>query len=1171
MSRKTANAVAEARKQYKKAQKQAAKASKKQAKLQRKAEKKAIVSVHKRPIVCPPDQAGRSLPFRLLGYLCRVLTVWMAAAGLVTFVSAAFAFNVPTSTIFLTTFVVVGLCALAMYNRWGLIASSVSAGGILVYVTVSNPYIFLDLGDAVLNMYNGIIRRLNEAYDQVYKNFLLDVYESDELMSLGVCLICVLVGLVFSFSLIKRVRIIPPAILATTFLVIILTFNIYSNKNASNLGIALVIVSFATVLVMAAYDRLYRVKDDKHYDTGMNLFGDHGRPSYPPEYVAAQEQKALEKAARKATSKTTQNTLARIKGREEVTVDDELTQYFGGRKKKTPKSPKSQTTLSPAERKEQKAKAREIRRQVRLVKNYDRVTTQSRAAMGGYASAAAMLLAFLIIALPALTITGNFETIDIIDDKLSFARDYVTAVLRGDDKRLDELDYEADRNNFVPRSTDLEQLKFQRTQIFFVESRYNAPYYLRGWIGTDYADGAWQAVNDETLDAYRSIFDTSRSPGEEFRYNFYHYMKPSLVDDPQYTENYLGAYQSNKPYGFVTALVSLRRVNSPSSMTYFPSVFKVSEGVFDYGTTDLSELTYINYFDGIYTGRAFEKNSASQATVAMTPDMKSEYWSTNQAELIAAFNIQKEALLINEYLNKGGNLQMYPEKDEKTGLYLFSYQYNVGRKDEKIWRSYHLDSPAYDLYEVDVENASEWIVKTPYGTLCIKHSGRKILSVQFIDTTQEGLCQQYFSSMTDADRQLLMTYLKEYSDYSDFVYNTYLGTSGSEYLKELAQTIKDSAEGDISVASQRNSSYREVYVQRDLLVRSVIDYIISEKGLGCAYTITPDISTVDPTLDGVENFLKNTKEGYCVQFASSAALLLREMGIPVRYVEGYIAADMKRQGDISVDMTYGGYVRDEDAHAWIEVYYDGVGWIAYETTPEYYDRFYPIKADNPIVKPPETETPEPETQRPPEPETQPPEDESGETDTTETDTLESGMDLPPDDDSQAIMQGTLIALGVLAGIALIAGIIGAIVSSARRAEEQRQMVVSQVLDDHFGTNVNEEDRHEMACSMMDSINTLLRLFELTPLPGEFRDAYADRLTAILTAADEKGKKREEDRVELPDLRRVMEAMSAEEFGYGMTIREMKLLAIFYLCLRREVKRRLPASARFRLRYIKHLI
>ena len=55
----------------------------------RKAQKDLILPIHKRPVVCPPDKAGRSPLFRYGGLICRALVIWLAAAGLMIFIASA--------------------------------------------------------------------------------------------------------------------------------------------------------------------------------------------------------------------------------------------------------------------------------------------------------------------------------------------------------------------------------------------------------------------------------------------------------------------------------------------------------------------------------------------------------------------------------------------------------------------------------------------------------------------------------------------------------------------------------------------------------------------------------------------------------------------------------------------------------------------------------------------------------------------------------------------------------------------------------------------------------------------------------------------------------------------------------------------------------------------------
>lgn len=1177
-------------------QKQARKEARAQRKAAKKAAKHVILPIHKRPIVCPPDKAGRGPLFRYGGLICRALVVWLAAAGLVVFVASALEFGVPNLAIFLTSLFVVALGMIFRLGWVGKLVTVLSAGGAVGGLIALNPRMPIDLFYGILSMYNAALDRLYKVGYLAYVQYKVEIGTAtphEDLMVLGVCLLTILISVLFTACFVKKVRIIPPAIVATTFLVVLLTFNIYSNRIESNLGITLVIVSFASMLVMAAYDRLYHGKDLKNCDTELKLFQDIDRPSLPPEYEREQATRAARKKAKADM---------REKRREKaVTVEDELTDYFGTNKKK---SKKKEKITDPKVKKERKAAHRAMMKQVRAVKAYDRVTEQSRTAMGGYAAAAVLLACLLAIALPSIFIKGNFNTIDAIDEKMELARNYVTALLRGDDDELDRLEYKADGDNFVPHSTTLEQLEFTGKQMFYIQARYNMNYYLRGWIGTDYESGAWLAVNEETLATYQSLFGKDSSPSEELKYDFYHYMKPELVDDPTYTENLLGKYKGNQAYGFMNLLVSLRRVNSPDTLTYFPATFDPNYGLMEYASTTDHKLTFVNYYDGLYTGRKWHENGLSYATMTYATLMTDDQWIVRQAALQAAYNLQKEALLARSgyYTTGDGSVNSYltlMTEEQRNGLTLFMYTYKRGGT-ERIWRFYHdTDSVARDADR-------NYVITTPYGILTLKMEGSKIVGTNVTDVGSEyldsigtpvdvNLVDAYDRGMTDEEREALMDFINTEKTYGDFVYQTYMDLTDSAYIKELAAAIKAQAHTeevkiteelvpddpetpeddsftlqhreiinvpvDVTLAAVRNASDPMVYIQRDLLVRNVIDYIIDE--MGCVYTITPDLSTVDPTLDGVENFLQNTKEGYCVQFASSAALILRELGIPVRYVEGYIGNDLSKIS--RDDFVYGAYVRDYQAHAWIEVYFDGVGWIQYETTPQYYVGMYGVgntagsTPSTPVLPDDETDTPD----DPYEPET----------DEWDADEAETSEETENEEDRVAaeVTRASLIALGVIVGLAAVVAVISLIVSRARAAEDHRQSVAAQILESGFGANTNDADRRELALEMVDSVTNLLSLYDLSPKPGEFREAYADRLTAELTDVPAEGKKPKPRANPLPNLYVVMEGISAEEFGHGMSIAEMKQIAAFYLFLHDEVRRRLAFPERFKLRYFKRKI
>jgi len=87
------------------------------------------------------------------------------------------------------------------------------------------------------------------------------------------------------------------------------------------------------------------------------------------------------------------------------------------------------------------------------------------------------------------------------------------------------------------------------------------------------------------------------------------------------------------------------------------------------------------------------------------------------------------------------------------------------------------------------------------------------------------------------------------------------------------------------------------------------------------YTLTP------PRLDfdSVDDFLFNTRSGFCGHYASAYTTLMRAGGVPARVVTGYQGAERNRVADYYI-------VRQSDAHAWSEIWLDGKGWTRVDPT-----------------------------------------------------------------------------------------------------------------------------------------------------------------------------------------------------------------------------------------------
>lgn len=80
--------------------------------------------------------------------------------------------------------------------------------------------------------------------------------------------------------------------------------------------------------------------------------------------------------------------------------------------------------------------------------------------------------------------------------------------------------------------------------------------------------------------------------------------------------------------------------------------------------------------------------------------------------------------------------------------------------------------------------------------------------------------------------------------------------------------------------------------------------------------------------DYVDQFLFDTKIGYCDNFSSSMIVLLRSIGIPARWVKGFAGGDVVDTNGAMKEFQ----ITNNDAHSWVEAYIPNVGWINFEPT-----------------------------------------------------------------------------------------------------------------------------------------------------------------------------------------------------------------------------------------------
>ncbi len=108
------------------------------------------------------------------------------------------------------------------------------------------------------------------------------------------------------------------------------------------------------------------------------------------------------------------------------------------------------------------------------------------------------------------------------------------------------------------------------------------------------------------------------------------------------------------------------------------------------------------------------------------------------------------------------------------------------------------------------------------------------------------------------------------------------------------------------------------YQEPELRIKAVLDWFNKENFI---YTLRPPLIAGDM----VDEFLFNSRQGFCEHYAAAFTVLMRAMGIPARVVTGYQGGEINPIGNYLI-------VRQHDAHAWSEVWLNDKGWVRIDPT-----------------------------------------------------------------------------------------------------------------------------------------------------------------------------------------------------------------------------------------------
>jgi len=98
-----------------------------------------------------------------------------------------------------------------------------------------------------------------------------------------------------------------------------------------------------------------------------------------------------------------------------------------------------------------------------------------------------------------------------------------------------------------------------------------------------------------------------------------------------------------------------------------------------------------------------------------------------------------------------------------------------------------------------------------------------------------------------------------------------------------------------------------------------------EHYLRTRFGYTLDLSATSKA-DPLAHFLFERRAGHCEYFAAAMTVMLRSLGIPARYVNGFLPGEYNELGGDFI-------VRASDAHSWVEAYFPGFNWISFDPTP----------------------------------------------------------------------------------------------------------------------------------------------------------------------------------------------------------------------------------------------
>lgn len=1051
-------------------------------------------------ILMLPNNQERTYVSVIVGVACRglvsaslvfALTLLLADAMVMVDEIVPFTAVLWPSLIF--TAAITAMCASKYAFAAGLVFIPIGFFGWIAVILGKTPVSYIEC--SVRAFVNTVIDRIafaGLAQLKLYK--LSDAYfgyDKAELITVSLAMLALAVSVLVTPAVIKKVRIFYLAAVSSVFIMPVTAYNIVRD----NWGFSMFVVSCAALIALWVYDRKYlNMTDDKTVCSEMSelsgIFAE--TDSFFIEEQLAERPKRRKK---------------RPVGKDKD-IESALRLETPKERRKRIRGEKKAASVSKREEKRAKRSAAAGRRQ----KLSGKVAFEA-AALGGPVGAAVLAVMLIVIVLPTAAISSSASGIPYIDEIMDDARVYVTAFLSGTEVDLNDTGTVGALDTGLRKIT-LKYPEYKEIVIATVEVPYNTPVYLRAWIGEDYSEDEWVAADVSEIVEYRELFGDDFTP-EMITESFYEAIYPAFNDFPESS-----GYRNNLKYGFITERVNVTRTYDNGVLLYMPSFVLPSAGLMKYNVLESSLLPHDAYFDGIWTSKYFVEGTR-YSTLSNVTSMKMIGDGETLLNCIKYYQFTMDYVMssADEAIADGTAETMVAEYEaelERRGITYVGdsmlYRYCFGMTEEErteLKEMYRLENK-YNRYadKVYTETDPEDNAEIRAITLQILQSaaedgafdGKLPLEVWLDD---EDISEEYYHRIT----RILINYLSENMEYR---------------IEEPADVKTDVSETDAETNSDTDAETdAESYAETD--------------------------AAEEEQKSAVLEFLTESKTGYCVQYASSLTMMLRSIGIPARYCEGFIANEFTTDfhGNDDPLTRYKCNIYDSDAHAWVEVYYDSIGWVQYEATEPFLEAMYgadlPEVEDNGKIDVSDDKNTEiPDCEMP----------DDGDDDV---------LPLPEEPTGEKIRRAALIFAVIVAcaAVAAAAAYVICFFKRAKKAAEDRKALILSASDG--GDEFSDADMREKASALIGGIFAVYGALDVLPLTGELAPEYTARLAEKIGDAS------------AVNPESLFDAITKEEFGYGMSRRELARTAQYYSELVTSVYEGLGMRDRFRLRYVKRII